>query len=134
MQPDCARPKSPASKLPISTAAGWLFASSRAKAGATATSCSRLRSKSYVGHAAYRDERAPQDFNPPLAGRTKALAKGRRAVLQPPTQHLSQEDVVLRAGYRRTPRRRSALPMTDTELSDIASAATIGLSNRPKAG
>lgn len=29
---------------------------------------------------------------------------------------------------------RNALPMTETELSDIASAATIGLSTRPRAG
>ena len=34
----------------------------------------------------------------------------------------------------RMPRRRSALPMTETELRAMASAATIGLSSRPKAG
>lgn len=38
------------------------------------------------------------------------------------------------AGYNRTPRSRSALPITETELNDIASAATIGLSNNPNDG
>src|ERR1039458_7280860 len=37
-------------------------------------------------------------------------------------------------GSRRAVRRRNALPMTDTELSDIASAATTGLSRMPKVG
>jgi len=38
------------------------------------------------------------------------------------------------AGYRRAPRRRSALLTTDTDDKLIASAAIIGLSNRPKTG
>src|SRR6516162_6545535 len=36
--------------------------------------------------------------------------------------------------YSRANRSSSALPMTETELKLIAAAATIGLSNRPKAG
>src|ERR1019366_9470651 len=36
--------------------------------------------------------------------------------------------------YSRMPRSRSALPMTETELSDIASADTMGLSNIPNVG
>ncbi len=36
--------------------------------------------------------------------------------------------------YRRTVRRRSELAMTETELSAIASAATIGLSRMPRNG
>ena len=36
--------------------------------------------------------------------------------------------------YRRRNRKRSELPITDTELKLIAAAATIGLSNSPKAG
>jgi hypothetical protein len=36
--------------------------------------------------------------------------------------------------YSRANRRRSELPMTETELKLIAAAAMIGLSNRPKAG
>jgi hypothetical protein len=39
-----------------------------------------------------------------------------------------------RASYSRIALSRSALPMTDTELSAIASAATIGLSNTPSDG
>ncbi len=35
---------------------------------------------------------------------------------------------------RRKPRNRSAFVMTDTELNDIARAATTGLSKRPKTG
>jgi hypothetical protein len=38
------------------------------------------------------------------------------------------------AHYNRTPRSRSAFPITETELSAIASAATIGLSVTPNAG
>lgn len=36
--------------------------------------------------------------------------------------------------HKRVAFSRSALPMTDTELSDIASAATTGLSRMPKLG
>ena len=36
--------------------------------------------------------------------------------------------------HNRTALSRNALPMTDTELRDIASAATTGLSRRPKEG
>jgi hypothetical protein len=39
-----------------------------------------------------------------------------------------------RPPYSRTRRNRSAFPITETELSDIASAATTGLSNTPNAG
>jgi len=38
------------------------------------------------------------------------------------------------ASYSRANRKRSELPMTDTELRLMAAAATIGLNNRPKAG
>ena len=38
------------------------------------------------------------------------------------------------APYNSTDLRRRALPMTDTELSDMASAATTGLSRIPNAG
>ena len=38
------------------------------------------------------------------------------------------------SGHSRTPRSRSALPITETELNAIASAAMIGLSIRPNAG
>src|SRR6185437_6608818 len=40
----------------------------------------------------------------------------------------------LQSGYRRTERRRSALPITDTDESDIARAAMTGLSRMPNAG
>ena len=36
--------------------------------------------------------------------------------------------------YSRANRKRSELPMTETELKLIAAAATIGLSSKPKAG
>jgi hypothetical protein len=38
------------------------------------------------------------------------------------------------AGHKCAARRRRALAMTDTELRDIANAATTGLSRMPKAG
>ena len=40
----------------------------------------------------------------------------------------------LTLSHNRVSRKRSALPITDTELKLIAAAATIGLSNTPKAG
>ena len=47
---------------------------------------------------------------------------------------LSSVSVIANALRLRAARRRSALAMTDTELSDIASAATTGLSRMPNAG
>src|ERR1700738_5221091 len=41
MRPDCEPPRPPASRSPTSTAAAWSYPSSKAKAAATDTSCSR---------------------------------------------------------------------------------------------
>jgi len=67
----------------------------------------------HVGAVAYRDVPLPPE----------RLAK-----------RFDRGEMVGRLAYSFSVRKRSALTMTDTELSDIASAAMIGLRSRPKVG
>jgi hypothetical protein len=54
---------------------------------------------------------------------------------QPHSAKAPPANFLARPGYdSRTRRSRSALPMTETELNAMASAAMIGLSKRPNAG